>query len=452
MDKSPLTDNPSESANAKSMADDDMPSHVTSDIAFWGMTGTQGLGAFNDNMFKQLLLLLLLLTVSETADYQSIAMLVFALPFLLFSGPAGFLADKYSKRTVVILSKVAEIVAMALGVVAFYYYETHGFAGLFVVLFLMGLQSTFFAPAKYGILPEMLHEHDLPKANGIFLMITFLAIIFGTVAAGAILDNFGPVESGEVLDNSKSKLWIGSGFCVLVAILGTGTSLLLRKVPASTPNSKFSMSTFAIPKKTVQLFRSDFNLLSALLASCAFWLCAGVVFPSVNSLGIDQLDLSPGRTSILSGSIGAGIALGCLIAGLLSRGKIEFRLVRIGSWGIIACLVLMALPGSEDDFGHLLGFYGSLPVLILLGVFTGFFSVPIQVYLQAKAPEDQKGQVIAEMSRANWVAIFMSGLLYGLFDLILNYCNMDRCWLFAFTAVLMLPVALIYHPKSETLA
>ena len=430
----PPADNPYESPIAKSMAKDVVPSQLTSDAAFWGMTGTQGLGAFNDNMFKQLLLLL---AVSQAADHQSIAMLVFALPFLLFSGPAGFLSDKFSKRTIVILSKVAEIVAMALGVVAFYYYDSLGVSGLFAVLFLMGLQSAFFAPAKYGILPEMLHEHDLPKANGIFLMTTFLAIIFGTVAAGWILDNF------------TTTLWMGSGFCVLVAILGTGTSFLIRKVPASTPDSKFSKSTFAIPKKTIQLFRSDFSLLSALLASCAFWLCAGIVQQAVNSLGKVQLLLTDGNTSILNGSIGAGIAIGCMVAGLLSRGKIEFRLVRIGSWGIIVCLVLMALPGSQQ--GHLLGFYGSLPVLTLLGLFTGFFSVPIQVYLQAKAPDDQKGQVIAEMSRANWVAIFMSGLLYFVFDKILRFAEMDRCWLFAFTAVLMLPVALIYHPKSETL-
>ncbi|MGY8770343.1 MAG: MFS transporter, partial [Pirellulales bacterium] len=112
MDKMPPADNPYESPIAKSMAKDVVPSQLTSDAAFWGMTGTQGLGAFNDNMFKQLLLLL---AVSQAADHQSIAMLVFALPFLLFSGPAGFLSDKFSKRTIVILSKVAEIEAMALG-------------------------------------------------------------------------------------------------------------------------------------------------------------------------------------------------------------------------------------------------------------------------------------------------------------------------------------------------
>lgn len=430
--------NPYESPNLAEnpRATDEIPPNLRSDPAFWGMTGTQFLGAFNDNLFKQLLLLVAV-GAAGGRDRQGEAMVVFAIPFLLFAGPSGYLADKFRKSAIVFWSKVAEIVAMGLGMLAFFWFDTLGFGGLLFVLFLMGMQSTFFAPAKYGILPEMLHEHDLPKANGIFLMTTFLAIIFGTALAGVLSDQLA------------DQRWLAVSVCVVIAVLGTLASTTLRRGKPSRPRARLNWDAMGMPRKVRRLLLRDRKILTALLASCAFWLCAGVVQQSVNSLGIVELKLDDTKTSMLAGSIGAGIGIGCFIAGFLSRGRIEFGLVRLGIWGMIVCLALMALP--RLDGGHLLGFYGSLPVLIALGVFTGMFSVPIQVYLQARAPKDQKGQVIAEMSRANWLAIFLSGLLYSLFDLVLVQTDSPRYYLFGLTVLILLPVALLYHPETEQL-
>src|SRR5918996_1001269 len=162
------------------------------DTSFRGMATTQFLGAFNDNLFKQLILLLATPTAAQlasggAADRQAEAQVVFAASFLIFSGVAGYLSDRFSKRPVVILSKVAEIVVMLLGLIGFLYYGVVGFGGMLFVLFLMGTQSAFFGPAKYGILPEMIRKSDLPRGNGIFLMLTFLAIIFGVALAGGLL-------------------------------------------------------------------------------------------------------------------------------------------------------------------------------------------------------------------------------------------------------------------------
>ena len=160
-------------------AEGDLPP-LLRDTSFWGMSATQFLGAFNDNVFKQLLLLLATPTAVEIAaaeaagetvpDRQAEAMIVFAIAFLVFSGFAGWLADCTSKRTLIIGSKAAEIVVMTLGMVGFLFYGSIGFSGMLVVLFLMGTQSAFFGPPKYGILPEMIRDRDLPQANGIFLM------------------------------------------------------------------------------------------------------------------------------------------------------------------------------------------------------------------------------------------------------------------------------------------
>ncbi len=412
------------------------------DTAFWGMTSTQFLGAFNDNLFKQLMLLLAL-KVCES-DLQWLAMLVFSIAFVLFSGFAGYLSDRNGKRRIIVLSKVAEIVVMLLGMAAFALYGWLGLAGLLIVLFLMGTQSAFFGPGKYGILPEMLRERDLPRANGLILMTTFLAIIFGTVAAGFLSEVFVDVDKPVHL--TAHRLWMASGVCVAIAIAGTLTSLAIRYVPAAKPNLEFRPSSLAIPPDTWRMLRSDPSLLVALLASSTFWMVASLVQPTVNSFG-EQLDVRDLKKSILVGSMGLGIAAGAIIAGWLSKGKVDRRIVGVGAWGIVACLVLLSLPGPNH--GHLLGYYGSFPALILLGTSAGMFAIPVQVFIQLRPPEGQKGRIIAVMNQANFTAILLSAAIYLLFDRIVVALDWPRSSIFAMTALIMLPVALFYRPPSE---
>jgi MFS family permease len=438
------------------------------DKSFWGMTVTQFLGAFNDNLFKQLILLLSITVVAgaaagdkpTTQDTQWIAGFVFTVPFLLFTGIAGYLSDKYGKRTIVVLAKVAEIAVMMLGAWGFMYYGSHdkSLGWLYVGLFLMGAQSAFFGPAKYGILPEMLRDKDLPRANGFILMTTFLAIIFGTVAAGFLLNHF------------RDQLWVGSISCITIAILGTMTSLFVRKVPPANPHLEVEPSSFLVPPDMRQLLRDDRPLLMALLVSSIFWLLAGMVPTSVNVLGKSALALDDGYTSILAGIIGIGIAGGSVIGGLISKGEVSFGLIRIGSIGMLVTLLLMCVPahgdlallrGADGLLEHLpgigegrqwLGFWGSLVTLLFLGVFTGFFAVPLQVFMQSRPPDDKKGRMIAVMNQANWVGVLIAQLLYGLLSTLLEAINWPRSFMFLFIAAMLLPIVLFYHPKDELLS
>ncbi len=208
-----------------------IPDRLAADPSFWGTTATQFLGAFNDNIFKQLLLLVAVgqaLQGETETDYQGVAMILFAIPFVVLAGPSGFLSDKLSKTRIIVLAKLLEIVAMVLGVAAFYWYDQLGMAGLLAVLFFMGAQSTLFAPSKYGILPELFHGRDLPKVNGVFLMTTFLAIIFGTVLAGILRDAL------------PNHLWLASLVCVGVAVAGTLTTIPLRRTEPATPQARFT--------------------------------------------------------------------------------------------------------------------------------------------------------------------------------------------------------------------
>jgi len=425
-------------------SDAPLPPALYRDSAFWGTTATQFLGAFNDNVFKQLLLLLSVGAAAggAAADRQWIAMLVFSAPFLMFSGFAGFVSDRIGKRLVIVGSKVGEVVIMLLGMAGFallVYVPSVGYPMLLAVLFLMGGQSAMFGPAKYGILPELFRRRDLPRVNGIFLMTTFLAIIFGTAVAGVLRDAFGP------------RLWVGSTFCVAIAIVGTVTALIVRSVPPAQPKLPFGASVFLVPRDMRALLKSDGSLCRALLVYSTFWLVAGIAHPAVNALGKIQLGLSDTYTSYLAASIGLGIAAGCVLACAASRGKINFAITRIGAWGIICCLVLVSLPGRGGT-AHLLGFRGSLPVLIALGVFTGMFTVPLQVFLQDRPPQGKKGRLIAVMNQANWLAIFLSALVYFLFDRLLLALAWPRSGMFALTAILMLPIALFFRPENEELA
>ena len=419
------------------------------DRSFWGMTATQFLGAFNDNVFKQLMLLLAIpvgSAAARKADEQGLAMIVFSLPFVLFSGYAGYLSDRYSKRTVIVLCKFAEIGIMFLGMLGFLAYGTTGYRGLLVVLFLMGTHSAFFGPGKYGILPELFREEYLPRANGAILMTTFLAIIFGTASAGFLGDLLYTAAGQRV----PERLWIGSLFCIGIAVCGTIASLLVRPVPAAVPNLRFQFSTLAIPPETRALLTADRPLFVALLVSCLFWLVSGVAMQSVNSLGMTQLGVGERRTSLLTAVIGLGIAAGAVLAGRLSRGKADFRLVTWGAWGMVVGMLVMAvsLPAGGGRFTHLLGYAGSFPVLVVLGMAAGTLAIPVQVFIQTRPPDDQKGRMIAVMNLTNFIAILLSGAIYMGFDRVIGAAGWPRSVLFALNALLILPVAVLYRRQS----
>lgn len=437
---------------------------LLNDKAFVGMTATQFLGAFNDNLFKQLVLLICLDIVrGGGSDYQGVANAIFAGPFVLFSSVAGWLSDRTSKRSLVVFCKFAEIGIMLAGMAAFFiaglrpqeqlYY-------LFAVLALMAVHSTFFGPAKYGILPELFRDRDLPAANGLIQMTTFLAIIFGTALAGAGKDLMG-----------RDRLWMVSATCVGIAVLGTVTSLVIRKTPIAQPGLPLKPSSFLVDPGVWQALRRDHVLPAALLVSSLFWMIGGLVPPAVNAFGKLQLGLSDTRTSLMTACIGFGIAGGCVLAARLSRGRVRFGLVRFGAWGIIACFALAVLIGwfgkaeipaavaaaAEKDPLADNAFaaanpaqWPAYPVMIALGVFSGLFAVPIQIVLQSRPPRELKGRMIGAMNLANWIGIVASAGLYAALAAIFGD-GRQYSLIFGAGALIMLPVALLYRPKDEVL-
>lgn len=427
-------------------------SNLSRDRSFYGITITQFLGAFNDNFYKQLMLLLAIPVAPGALDQQQVATIVFALPFVLFSGIAGYVSDRYSKQRVIFFAKSAEIGIMVLGLMGFLMYGITGYGGLLVVLFLMGIHSAFFGPSKYGILPELFLSKDLPTANGIVLMTTFLAIIFGTVGAGFL--GILIVSPGQMLIDRAPHLWVGSAICIGIAFAGTWTSRLIRPVPPAQPGLQLKADSWVASRTTLHLLIQDRPLIGAVLATSVFWLVSGIAMQAVNSFGIKQLKCNTLETSIMTACIGIGIAFGSILAGKSSRGKANAKVVRWGVLGIFVTLVMMSisLPSSlTGGSKHLFGYHGSLPWLVLLGVAAGLFAIPLQVFLQSRPPEEQKGRMISVMNLANYVAILMSGVIYGLLDAIVTTLLWPRSSIFGFMSLLILPLLLWYRPNFAPL-
>ena len=415
---------------------------VLKNPSFWGLTVAQFLGAFNDNLFKQVVLLLFVaipVAGGGTRDMQWLATIVFSLPFVMFSGLAGYFSDRGSKSRLIFFCKAFEILIAIFGVTTFLIYAQLGIGWiviscLCVVLFGFGVQSAFFGPSKYGILPEILEDRDLPAANGIIVMLTFVSIILGMASAGLLKDAFG------------DKLWGPGLVCVGIAVAGCIATKWIRNTPPADPDLQFDKSTLTIANEIRALLKIDRPLCGALFISCTFWMTAAIVQQAVNGFGKHQLALEKDSLiSYLVATISLGIAIGAAICGYISKGQLKWSMLRLGAAGITGCLMLMSITIKGQ---HMLGYWGSLAVLTLLGVFTGMFAIPLQVFLQARPPEELKGRMIATQNFLNWIAIIASGLIYLIFTMVVNAMGWQNCFVFLLTACIMLPIAIFYRPTA----
>jgi len=410
---------------------------VMRDRSFWGMTLTQFLAVFNDNFYKQTVMLVCVdmeLKYPGTWQYQAIATIIFSLPFILFSGYCGFLSDRYSKSFIVVVSKLAEIGIMLVAMIAFH---LGNLPMMYGVLFLLGMHSTLYAPAKYGLLPELFTEKQLPKVNGLFQLSMFIAIILGIAAAGVVMERV-------------HQPWIVTLICMVIAGVGFLTSLMIRKTPAAQPTMRFVPSDAILNVETRKVIWKDRRLLYALLATSAFWATGGLVYPqAINEVGKVQFLLSDANTSYIAAGTGLGIALGCVIGMIFSRGIFNANLVRWGGIGMFLGLVALAWPGQYR--GTLLGVNGTAGMLVVLGICAGVYNVPLQVLIQARAPEEHKGRVIGAMSLANWIGIYLSGVLFMVLKPQIVALNLPRNLIFGAGALFFLPIVLFYRPKSEKL-
>jgi acyl-[acyl-carrier-protein]-phospholipid O-acyltransferase / long-chain-fatty-acid--[acyl-carrier-protein] ligase len=353
---------------------------------------TQFLGAFNDNLFKIVVSMLAVhaVTADRAGGELSIVSAVFLLPFLLFSGYAGQLADVYSKRTVLVVSKSLEIVAAGLGLVAF---ALGHLQITYAVLFLIALQATFFSPAKYGILPEILPDRDLSRANGLLEMSTFVAIVLGTAIGGYLFDVW------------TDRLWLIGVMVVAIAVIGTALSFRIPYVPAAAPGRRIDRNPWGEIWTGLASLRRDRVLWLTVIGISYFWFAGALLQLVVILFGKQVLGVGESWVALLSAFAAIGIGAGSMAAGRLSGDKVELGLAPIGAIGMALFGILLAQVDRS--------FAAAATCLMLAGFFGGLFAVPLNALLQQRSAGQEKGRLMATNNFLNMVGIMLaSGALW----------------------------------------
>ena len=408
---------------------------------------TQFLGALNDNLLKTTLVLLVTYSWGAQAGYDPAVLVplcngLFILPFFLFSATAGQLADKYDKAWLIRYIKLIEIAAMALAALGF---ATANVELLMAVLFLMGLQSTFFGPLKYAILPEALSTPELVGGNGLIEAGTFVAILVGTIAAGLLLD-LGPVGISSVL--------------VGLSVLGWASSFAIPRTKPAEPTLKLRLNPLTETWRIVEFARADKTVFLSILGASWFWFYGATVITILPVWTSAELHADASVVTLFLTIFCLGIGAGSLLCERLARQRIELALVPLGSIGmsLFAVDLLLATSGAAGLGGtaaadwHLfvstLGGLRVLADLLMISVFAGMYIVPLFALIQDRAEPSQRSRVIAANNIIN--AAFMVGsavLVLGL-----NRLGIGGATTFAILALANAAVALyIYNLIPEFL-
>jgi acyl-[acyl-carrier-protein]-phospholipid O-acyltransferase / long-chain-fatty-acid--[acyl-carrier-protein] ligase len=395
----------------------------TSLTGFWALIAVQFQNAFSDNALKWLVSFLVLGTAANKQQrdlwFILVVPLLFAVPFLLFSIPGGYFADKYRKRTVTIGTKFFELIVMGLATFALASNRLD-LAG--VALFLACTQGAIFGPTKYALLPELLPESKLSWGNGIIELTTLLSAIFAALAGGFLATQF-----------RGRQVWSGVVFLSLT-VLGLLTSLKITRVPAADPDRRFDWN---VPHEffveTGRLWRNNI-LRVAVLANTFFWFLGSLLLLNIVLYATDILHVDDQHSSYLLAALSLGIGIGSFLAGYASAGKIEHGMVLPGLIGIVVMAAILASPGLSFAVVALL--------LALLGTAGGFFVVPINALIQRIPAAEEKGRTIAVANLLSFVGVALQPLAqYGM--LRLGHPDPSRVFLVAAAMTLVMGVILV---------
>lgn len=375
-----------------------------SERGFWHLVVLQFQGAFSDNVLKQLIFLAMIAVIYPTVEQQdrwnSFVSGVFVLPGILVSLWAGYLADKFSKRSVTLVTKSAEIVTMLLATAVFTWGDPHKMLiPTIAVLFLLSNQFTFFSPTKYGIIPELVAPRRLSWANGVIELTTFVAIITGTGVVPFVLYMFeGP--NGQI--RFEFFHFIGLGLVGLAAF-GLLAGLGIDRTPPANPTRPFHWNFLPDFVKYCRMIVADRTIFLTILGLCYFWFVGIMVLTHINVWGQHCLQMERSSAGLLYVVLSLGIGLGAFVAGYLSHGRVELGLVPLGGMGMALFCIPMAI-GSLATKDHLAF---ELFCLFMVGVSAGFFSLPLNAMLQHSTRIEDRGMFLAANNFFNAAAMVL---------------------------------------------
>jgi MFS family permease len=370
------------------------PADTLKDRSFVGLIIAQFLAGFNDQFIHAAAMFYAIHTeILNEAQAISLMPILFYAPWAIFCTLAGYLADRFSKRSALVIWKVAEIVIAGVALAGFLLGAPVGPWIVMSTVFLMGTHAAFFAPAKYGAMPQILQPHVLSRGNGILESTTFLAAILGTVSGGLLSHIFHGRE-----------FWIGIVLVVL-AVIGVIASLLIAYLPASNPTRLFPKNLFKPLWENLKLVFRSRPLALAVLGIAFFIFMVAYMRATMYMHGETRNPKwNEFKTSLIVATVALGVGLGSPLAGFLSGGKIELGLVPLGCLGII---VGTLFAGFALNITALL-----VTGLIIIGFFSGFYMVPLYTLLQHRAPKERKGDIMATSNFVNVTGAMAASLLF----------------------------------------
>ncbi|MCS6897708.1 MAG: MFS transporter, partial [Nitrospira sp.] len=373
-------------------------SHVTAH-PLRGLLIAQFFGAFNDNAWKLIVALLAIRQATAAlqpgTDYETavqtqtaITFVVFTLPLVLFSLVGGTLADRLSKRTVIIALKAVEVLLMAAGTYVLWR-DPSGWLLPLIVLCGMGAQSALFSPSKYGILPELVPHEQLAAANGLLEMWTFAAILTGTAAGGLLLQAAGDAP------------WLAALVLAVLSIVGLIASFQI----AAVPRARSAGGMAATVRAALAAIRAERLLRLTIAGAIFFWTIASLFAQNVLVYAKGVLLLSDDRSGLPLTVLSIGIGVGAVLVGRLSKNRVEYGLIPLGAAGVFLALAFLGtltpqLPGTFILMG-------------LLGIASSFIFVPLNAILQWKSAADRRGAVISFSNTCVFAGILLGSLAGG---------------------------------------
>jgi hypothetical protein len=396
---------------------------------------TQFLGAFNDCVFRNALIILLAFTTPNaffnTDTLINLCAAIFVIPYFIFSAIAGQLADKFEKSTLIRLYKLAEVFFSALTILAFY---LNNLPLLLISLFLLGTQATFFGPIKYSILPQHLKEHELMGGNGLIEMGTFIAILFGTMLGGLLVS----------IPNT-GLIWV-SIIMGLAAMIGLGTSLFIPKAKPCAPCLIFDWNPIRETINIIKITYQNKIVFNSIIGISWFWLYGSILLTQMPNYTKQVLNGNEQVATLLLLIFSIGIGLGSILCERLSKRKIEMGLVPLGALGmtLFAADFAFAHSGIPENLLNTLEFilykhnWRILLDIFLIGIFSGLYLVPLYTLIQNRSLAENRSRVIAVTNVVSAIFMTFASVIAILF---LNL-NFTISQLFFLTAILNALVAI----------
>lgn len=388
---------------------------LITDKRFWPTFWTQFFGAFNDNVFKNALVMLITFKSYHLAGLNPESMValcggIFILPFFLFSATAGQICDKYPKHKLMFYIKVWEIAVMLIGAFGFI---TENIVVLIITLFFMGLQSSFFGPVKYSVLPELVKDGELVQGNALVSMATFVAILVGTILGGILI---AIPENGQVFV---------AGAVILFAGIGTLFSTRIQELTPSSPGLKINYGLFSPAWEIIKITKRSKSVFLAVMGISWFWFLGAALLSMFPAYVKNVIGGDAHVATLFLALFSIGVAVGSILCEKMSRERLELGLVPFGTIGMSIFILDLFLIGEPArltsevigviEFFQNPSFYRVIIDLLGLSIFAGFFTVPLYTFIQKKSPDGERSRVIAGLNILNALFMVCSAILLTIF-------------------------------------